>query len=400
MQYIFWLGSHPELSEKELLTTFKREKIKFSGVQSSYNFLLVELEAQLEEDFIKKLGGIDRIAKVLLTKESTITEPALIELLSSAETGKITVGISSHGCRAFSTKKSALSLKRKLKEIGIKMNFVLPQSGTSRLNSAQVIFNKLTEVPNSELNIVKFEENFFLARTCQVQDIQAYELRDTQRPARDSAVGMLPPKLAQVMLNLVPDFTLSQPSVYDPFCGMGTLLQEGWLKGLHMVGSDKEESMVEASAENLDWLDGHFDLDGSIEPRVFLHDISDTLPEKYNGSFDAVVTEPYLGSLLNNPLSKDEINYRQEELKPLYLKFFSNIRDVLVKDGWVVMVLPAFAKVASKGKKYVIFPSSLVDEIESLGYICNYFAGERRGLLYNRPNAYVARELTLWRREE
>jgi hypothetical protein len=35
-----------------------------------------------------------------------------------------------------------------------------------------------------------------------VQDIDAYAERDFERPMRDAFVGMLPPKLAQIMLNL------------------------------------------------------------------------------------------------------------------------------------------------------------------------------------------------------
>ena len=400
MQYIFWLGSHPEISKKELITTFNREKMGYKINITDPVFLAIELDMELEDNFLGKLGGIERIAKVLEVKDKTITEPDLISHLSSTDASKITVGISCHGCRAFSTKKAALSLKRKLKEGGIKMNFVLPKTGTNRLNSAQIIFNKLAQLPNSELNIIKFDKKYLLARTCQVQDIQAYELRDTQRPIRDARVGMLPPKLAQVMLNLVPTFDSSKPKIYDPFCGMGTVLQEGWLKGLNMTGSDVEEEMIEASTLNLNWIVSNFEVNKNQVPQVFLHDVRESLPDELIGVFDAVVTEPYLGAPLSDPLSDFEISKRQAELRPLYLEFFSNIRPGLVENGWVVLVLPAFAKTTSKGRKYVQFRSSLVDEIESLGYICNYFAEDKRGLIYNRPDAYVAREITLWQRSE
>lgn len=396
MQYIFWLGSHPEISTKELITTFDREKTDYKVAISDPSFLVIELKKKLDDNFITQLGGTERIAKVLGTKDKTITEPDLIELLSPTKATKITVGISCHGCRAFSTKKAALSLKRKLKENGIKMNFVLPQTGSNRLNSAQIIFNKLTDSPNTEVNIVKIADKYLLGRTIQVQDIQAYELRDTQRPTRDPKVGMLPPKLAQVMLNLIPSFHSTEPKIYDPFCGMGTLLQEGWLKRYNMVGSDAEENMVDATHNNLDWLASNFKVNEKITPQVFLHDVTEQLPEELENTFDAIVTEPYLGDPLHNPLSNHEVKRRQLELRPLYLEFFSNVRASLVKNGWLVVVLPAFARKATKGKKYVQFPSSLVDEIESLGYICNYFAENKRGLIYHRPDAYVAREITLW----
>lgn len=396
MQYIFWLGSHPEISTKELTTTFNREKTDYKVVITDPDYLIIELQKELPDNFIAQLGGIERIAKVIDTKDKTITEPDLIELLSPTNATKITIGISCHGCRAFSTKKAALSLKRQLKENGIKMNFVLPQTGSNRLNSAQIIFNKLTDSPNTEVNIIKIDNKYLLGRTVQVQDIQAYELRDTQRPSRDTKVGMLPPKLAQVMLNLVPTFHSTEPKIYDPFCGMGTLLQEGWLKGYNMVGSDVAEAMIDATRNNLDWLNNHFKVNIKTTPQVFLHDITETLPDELENTFDAIVTEPYLGDPLHNPLSNHEVKRRQLELRPLYLEFFSNVRFSLVKNGWLVVVLPAFARKATKGNKYVQFPNSLVDEIESLGYICNYFAEGKRGLIYHRPDAYVAREITLW----
>jgi tRNA G10 N-methylase Trm11 len=209
---------------------------------------------------------------------------------------------------------------------------------------------------------------------------------------------MLPPKLAQMMINLVPEFCRDERVVYDPFCGMGTVLQEGWLKGLHMVGSDKEMAMVEASGKNIDWVGRHFDTNQKIMPKVFLHDIQEALPSRLDGTFDAVVTEPYLGAPLTSPLSANEVYGRQKELQPLYIDFFKNIREALVENGWVVVVLPAFAKVSPRKRDYVLFPTSLVDDIESMGYICQYLAKGKRGLLYSRPDAYVAREITLWRK--
>lgn len=63
-------------------------------------------------------------------------------------------------------------------------------------------------------------------RTSFVQDIESYTARDQARPMRDARVGMLPPKLAQIIINLAlsnNDIT----EVLDPFCGTGVVLQEG-----------------------------------------------------------------------------------------------------------------------------------------------------------------------------
>ena len=85
-----------------------------------------------------------------------------------------------------------------------------------------------------------------------MQDIESYTKRDRERPKRDAKVGMLPPKLAQIIINLaagqlpeeklqnICDIPLGEPiprrllgqTVLDPFCGTGVILQEASADGL------------------------------------------------------------------------------------------------------------------------------------------------------------------------
>ena len=72
-----------------------------------------------------------------------------------------------------------------------------------------------------------------------VQNISAYAMRDQKRPKRDAFVGMLPPKLAQIMINLaLGDQEPKDKLLLDPFCGTGVLLQEALLMGLKVYGTD------------------------------------------------------------------------------------------------------------------------------------------------------------------
>src|SRR6185503_10002944 len=99
-----------------------------------------------------------------------------------------------------------------------------------------------------------------LAQTLFVQDIEAYGARDQARPARDARVGMLPPKLAQIMLNLsagplrASAEELARLRVLDPFCGTGVILQEALLMGYSVLGTDIDERMVDYSRRNIKWL--------------------------------------------------------------------------------------------------------------------------------------------------
>jgi len=50
-----------------------------------------------------------------------------------------------------------------------------------------------------------------------VQDINAYTKRDFGKK-RDMDTGMLPPKLAQMMINIANNGKQEITSLYDPFC--------------------------------------------------------------------------------------------------------------------------------------------------------------------------------------
>jgi tRNA G10 N-methylase Trm11 len=80
------------------------------------------------------------------------------------------------------------------------------------------------------------------------QDVDEYSARDYGKSVRDMDVGMLPPKLAQIMLNISGEAR----GIYDPFVGLGTVLIEAAHGGYWaLLGSDLAPEMVEASRENL-----------------------------------------------------------------------------------------------------------------------------------------------------
>lgn len=83
--------------------------------------------------------------------------------------------------------------------------------------------------------------------TLACQDIDSYTRRDTGK-SRDMVVGMMPPKLVQMMLNLALDSEMKNPGIYDPFCGLGTTLIEAANMGMTRIyGSDLSKEMVSAS---------------------------------------------------------------------------------------------------------------------------------------------------------
>lgn len=90
------------------------------------------------------------------------------------------------------------------------------------------------------------------------QDIDAYTRRDIAKN-RDMIVGMMPPKLVQMMFNIAlgkdhhSQSKLDNTIVYDPFCGLGTTLIEAAQMGyIHLFGSDIALDMVDSSKKSFD----------------------------------------------------------------------------------------------------------------------------------------------------
>jgi len=387
MKYVFGLGAHPVISEAEIMTRLLRLGYSPTLSASSDYELILDLDKELPDKFIDRLGGCVKIGRLLGKQDHLWTAPELKEVLSPTPP-KFKLGISGIDLPPDYAKQTGFALKKLLREDEVKIKFVLAQGKGGQLNAAQIIFNKLNLAPNVELNIFSQEGVFYLAKTEQVQDIQAYERRDNGRPVRDAMVGMLPPRLAQMMLNLVP-YSTDKPVVLDPFCGLGTVLQEGHLMGFEMIGSDSSERMIEASHKNMNWLAP------ADKFNTFQHDARKPFPTNLNERIDAVVTEPFLGDPISTTLPQREALARLKMLSAIYADFFKNMQPMLKKDGYVMISLPAL-KVDRDGDDFILQSPAFIDAVENLGYSLVQ-PGERGEWLYARPDALVGRELSLFK---
>lgn len=318
----------------------------------------------------------------------------------------MTIGLSNLMSHNINLKSLGIELKKSAKAQSVKVKFITPSGNKQQLNTAQVLFNSLYKEPHAEITLLEDNDKVLITRTVQIQDISRYELRDTQRPARDARVGMLPPKLAQIMLNIALSHSPQDDiAVLDPFCGSGTLLQEAWLMGVQSVGSDASSNMIEASSKNLAWLFERFSPDKSLQPELIEHDTRQPFPDHWEGTFSTIVTEPFLGSPLSSPLPESKLTEWQAPLIQLYAKTFENLYPVLNQNGAILFLFPA---VKTDHGGFAPLPSSLFDEIEKCGYSMVELAPDslrkdlpltdRGTYIYARPDALVAREFTLWKK--
>jgi len=405
-RYTFFLGQHPSICAGELWQALRRQEPSIRIYAADSRQLTLDTAGSLPDDFIDRLGGTDRIA-IVLAEYSDLPTPAEAMAALGQLPAKWKVGISTAGLQ-LNSKAWLHEMKKLCATRGSRLKFVLPTRGTERLNAAQIIFNELHKSPNAELTFIKTRDKYILTRTIQIQNIINYEIRDTQRPARDRKVGMLPPKLAQIMINLADNLIgpNNNKVVLDPFCGMGTILQESWLMGYQSYGTDISGQMITNTRKNLDWLAGHFGVDAGKRPLLSQHDVTRPFPEDWSATIDIVATEVDLGAPLLAPLPRPRLNVRFAETASLLKKMFINLRPVLKTKAHVLAAFPAIRTTADEAGSFTPLPKSIIDELASYGYRMKHLipgelalhfpATERGTLMYARPKAYVARELTLW----
>ncbi len=402
--YFFFLGTNPGLSATEAYGVLRNGSPELVVAAATDSHLCVKVNRQLDQSWLNRLGGTDRLAEFVADWDHTPSAEEILNALQPLPT-KWTLGLSTQGVH-LPLKQLGVDLKKAARSQGSRLKFILPKGSAPRLNSAQVIFNSLTSSPHAELTLIKVAERMALARTVAVQDIVAYEERDTNRPARDAKVGILPPKLAQIMLNIATSHIQeSSCTILDPFCGMGTILQEGWLMDHHMFGSDASRSMIEASDRNLQWLASHFNVPPELKPQLVEHDVRQPFPAEWHNTFDAIITEPYLGKPLHAALTKQQGIKHLEDVRAIHLSLFRYASPLLRDNGVILFLFPA---VRTQDGAWNRVSTLTIDEIKRYGYDlvqlvpkeleAHYPTSQRGTLMYSRPDALVARELTLWKK--
>ncbi len=440
MKYAFVLGRVYTLSVAEIFALFERpnaslgidgQAIKI--LDASPEAVVIESEKALPVDKIqRRLGGVVKILEVVdivqKRPQDSINfalkhyfKPSILKKQFLKEyKGKIQFGISVYlldmelarppsrfgpnekpAPSAFGEpKRLGMMIKNSLTDSGLSVRVVLPEFNSLALASVVVTKNLLLE-KGAEICILAGKENIYTAKTCVVQDFEDYGRRDYQRPVRDEKQGMIPPKVAQIMLNLVR--CDAGQTVLDPFCGIGTIVQEGLLLGFRMLGSDFNKFAIKGSETNLEWFRNRY----KIAPGKYSVEVADATnlahllgAQKISG----VVTEGTLGPIYNKYPKPADILKNFSDLSDLYTKSFGEFAKFLPQGGKVVMCVPAYKK---DRNSYEMLPS--LDFISSLGYnlvdiisptLAKKFKflrlTDRGTAIYDRKDQIVAREIVVF----
>jgi tRNA G10 N-methylase Trm11 len=385
MQTFAILGSHPHISKEELVTVTEASLVAESnevGLFEDISEDLVQLQQRIAG--LQKLGSI--IGSFTSHSIDDIAEFLSALLVAEAGEGRISYGISIYDlgdAKQFENLKKithaiGMEVKKALKGYGHKARFV---TGRDHALSSVIVTKGRLIHDGAEFCLFTTPKGILVGQTASVQDFADWSHRDFDRPARDAKRGMLPPKLARMMINLS-GANPSSSRLIDPFCGSGTVLMEAIQIGFgKMVGSDISEQAIDDTKANLEWLETGEELpsiDLHVSKASNLHAVLD--PE----SIDVVITEPFLGRPRQGSENEQDLLQAVKELSKLYTESFSSIKQTLSPGAKIVIASPVHML------RDEAFPVPTRRILKELGYTELPFSEK---LLYRQKGQFVAREL-------
>ncbi len=195
--FVFILGREFRLSLAEIYSLFPTAVFEATNEQIA---LITDVsEAEVCARFAH-MGGIIKVIKILdEVKDVPDFMTVAKEYLSRVDrTNKVPFAVAGYG-EKFDNFATGLRIKKFLKPCEDK-SFRLVNKEPKNINSAVYKKEHLAE-SNTEMNYVKIGKTSYIGITIAYQDVDAYAARDMDK-TRDMGVGMLPPKLAQTMVNL------------------------------------------------------------------------------------------------------------------------------------------------------------------------------------------------------
>lgn len=356
MKYYFIPGRNFQLSKQELLSILNQYVKEYTLEYLDEFCITVSSKNDFNaNELFHRLGGFLSYGEVI---SSDFDFLSLVE-----DKEKVVFGINKHGKgkSSIDLKDLAENIKKILKENGKSAKFIIDDRGSS--NSINIEQNEIFE-KGFLLEIIESNKETVFGIAKAIQDVSLFTKVEYEKPYTDKKVGILPAKLARMMVNFAG--IKKGDTLWDPFCGSGTILLEAQLQGINVLGSDVSPKAIEMCEANINWLSREMKLE---EPKfkIFRLDIvkpdGKTLGLIRNTSIDALVCEPFMGPPQRSLIPLGYAKRLLDNVKKLYKSLFeilehsklTNFKAVIVvpsyktNRGWLTMKVSEFA-----GKKWEI----------------------------------------------
>lgn len=361
--YLFFLGHNQALSAAEIQAVLPR------SVVTPVTPAVLQVSASFDPQAVgDRLGGTVKIARRVRSLESGDVVTAAAEYLNQASAKDFSFLDLSQPADS----RTPAVIKDRLKSAhNLSARYVRLPIGKLTLEPIIIASQKIVD-------LIYHPASSALFHTVYVSDFRPWQYRDRSKPFITPKSGMLPPKLARIMVNLALSDRPAR-TLLDPFCGTGTILMEALLTGASVIGSDNSADHVAGTQKNLSWLESR--RPGLPSSAVVTADAVH-LSSALTAPVDVIATEPFLGP--PSPARAAAANLAKG-LDKLYLGALKDWHKFLPTSARVVMVFPQF-----RFGKHTISTGRFIDRRENLGY--NLI---RQDLFFTRPKEGITRQIVI-----
>ena len=382
MRTMMFPGSTPLLSSAEAVAAFPDAKWRAIGP-----ILLAE---ELPDRVLHRLTGCTKAATEILQVPLRELRPQLLVdwiKLHARGDGKLIFAVTWHGSSNLQ-RRFPIELKQALRaQLDRSVRWFDSDEGVSPAAIAKL---GLIE-EGYDFTIVEERDMVHIAVTREVQNADRWTEIDMERPRRNAKNGMTPPKLAAMMVHLAGN----PASVLDPFCGSGTFLMAAAMAGAeHVAGSDISPLIVKDTDANIRWAVERGLVPSSTRIESAVADATKPLPFA-EASFQAIVTEGYLGTPLHGDEETYELEREAQAVHDLWMDSLPQLAQALAPNGVIIGMLPSYK--TKHGEAHArITPSELAQAGLHQHAFLLADGTTRDELIYVRPNQFVSRRIVKW----
>ncbi|MFH1621175.1 MAG: hypothetical protein ABIB04_03755 [Patescibacteria group bacterium] len=342
MLHFFIFGSHPRISLAELRAVKPNlQTPELFGPTAIFD------DPSWDDAFLNnKLGGLVKLGDIIKKVDLVDFNTKLVtEIITAGTKNKaVNFGLTVYASKDANKKKFVdlgIKVKKEIKAMGLPARWVCGKEGT---NIAPAAVAKLDMIERgTDICLFIDSKTISIGVTTQVQDADAWSLRDFGRPARDSVSGMLPPKLARIIVNLAR--VESGDTIIDPFCGCGTILMEAALATDTdlIIGTDIDDKQIQYSKNNISWLIKKKILTANDQDKFLIKKAdARTLQKTIDKKIDAVITEGYLGPPLSGDETRETLKDNVLKISNLWRETYEALLPILKPKARLVCIWPSF----------------------------------------------------------
>jgi|GEM_PF-2621627 len=347
MRLVLFLGSHIEIS--------KVEAVEFLGLESTTlegDLLFADVSDSFDLSRISLLGGTPQVD--LVVKEFGLRDKIVESLTEYIQNSKIY-----HFLLDFhsSVRESIIIVRKEVLRRLKKRDSSFRYAGDIRERSNNTVTKlKLLKKGDSVLTLIRVDNKYIITKSIYVQDSSMWSSLDYEKPRIDMKVGMLPSKLARIMVNLtLPE---SNTVIWDPFCGFGNVMIQALMLGAFAIGTDQSNEILKSARDNIRWAKtkGYikkmcfYTAEYNIKSSEILKTILDM---SRNAIKRAVVTEGFLGKMRRHPFrNRREAVFEWQRISIVYSNLLKKADSFLRSGDRLAIIFPKFKYLEGKTEKW------------------------------------------------